>query len=57
MQVVIPRTLEGVIKARLGTGKAIFIMGARQVGKTTLLKQMFSNVPDVLWLNRDENDV
>ena len=57
MQVVIPRTLEGVIKARLGTGKAIIIMGARQVGKTTLLKQMFSNVPDVLWLNGDENDV
>jgi predicted AAA+ superfamily ATPase len=48
MQVVIPRTLEGVIKARLGTGKAIIIMGARQVGKTTLLKQMFSNVPDAL---------
>ena len=57
MQAVINRTLEGVITARLGTGKAIIIMGARQVGKTTLLKRIFADVPNVLWLNGDERDV
>lgn len=39
-------------------GKIIQLMGARQVGKSTLLKdltQPFEN--DVLWLNGDESDV
>lgn len=54
---MIARALEAVVKGRLGTGKAIIILGARQVGKTTLLKRVFSNVPDVLWLNGDERDV
>ena len=32
-------------------------MGARQVGKTTLIKEMFENSPDMIWLNGDELDV
>lgn len=36
-------------------GKAIIIMGARQIGKTTLLRQIFGE--DALWLNGDEYEV
>jgi len=32
-------------------------MGARQVGKTTMLKQLFSGQPGVLWLNGGELEV
>lgn len=32
-------------------------MGARQVGKSTLLRDMFSGRDDVLWLNGDDLDV
>lgn len=51
------RELENIIKKRLNTGKAIVILGARQVGKTTLLKNLFGNSNEVLWLNGDEMDV
>ncbi|MCQ2975683.1 MAG: ATP-binding protein [Bacteroidales bacterium] len=51
------RTLQNIIKERLNKGKAIIIFGARQVGKTTLLKQLFSNTQNVMWLNGDEDDV
>lgn len=39
-------------------GKVILLLGARQVGKTTLLKELVSkiNVPHI-WLNADEADV
>lgn len=33
------------------------IKGPRQVGKTTLLKKLFQNNLDVIWLNGDEIDV
>ena len=39
----------------LNRHKAILVIGARQVGKTTMLKNMFSNTSDILWLNADEN--
>jgi predicted AAA+ superfamily ATPase len=32
-------------------------MGARQTGKTTLLKEIIKDTSDVLWLNADEPDV
>jgi len=54
---MIERILEKTIKNRLNKGKAIVLLGARQVGKTTLLKTIFGNLPDVLWLNGDELDV
>ncbi len=54
---MITRTLQDVIKNRLNQGKAIIIFGARQVGKTTLLKQLFADKQDVMWLNGDEDDV
>lgn len=54
---MITRRLENDIMARIGSGKAIIIMGARQVGKTTMLKNMYGEASGVLWLNGDEQDV
>jgi len=53
---MIERSLKQLIEANLNTGKAIIILGARQTGKTTLLKQLFSNNEGVIWLNGDEPD-
>lgn len=54
---MIKRILEEKIKAKLYDGKAIILLGARQVGKTTLLNTLFKNSGDTLWLNGDEPDV
>lgn len=54
---MIARLLENIIQTKLNKGKAIILMGARQVGKTTLLKNIFSSNADILWLNGDETDV
>lgn len=54
---MVERVLEEIVKNKLNTGKAIVLLGARQVGKTTLLKKLFGNSVDVLWLNGDEIDV
>ncbi len=53
---MIERTLQKKITSWAGKGKAIVIMGARQVGKTTMLHQMFDGA-GVVWLNGDEVDV
>ena len=50
---MIKRDIEDKIRTKIGLGKAIVIYGARQVGKTTLLHQIFDETPDVLWLNGD----
>lgn len=50
---MIKRDIEDGIRAKLKKGKAIVIYGARQVGKTTLLHQLFDNTPNTLWLNGD----
>ena len=54
---MIERILEKLIKTTLYTGKAIVLLGARQVGKTTLLKMLFGSSEAVLWMNGDEMDV
>jgi len=54
---MIERVLEKTIKNKLNKGKAIVLLGARQVGKTTLLKTIFGKSLDVLWLNGDELDI
>ena len=55
---MIPRIIESSIRERLFKGKAIIISGPRQVGKTTLLKQLNNVDPEhVLWLNCDEPDI
>ena len=49
--------LETTIQQRLWQGKAIILFGARQVGKTTMLRNMLQGRDDVLWLNGDEQDI
>lgn len=54
---MIKRILHDVIKQRLYKGKAIVLIGARQVGKTTLLKEIFPTQNDMLWFNADDMPV
>jgi predicted AAA+ superfamily ATPase len=53
----ITRFLEQTLREKLKSKKAIILLGARQVGKTTLLRELFKNEEKVLWLNGDELDV
>ena len=53
---MIDRTIEQTIVPLLHSHKAIIIVGARQVGKSTLLDKMLSGHGDVLWLNGDDPD-
>ncbi|MDR1498174.1 MAG: ATP-binding protein [Puniceicoccales bacterium] len=53
---MIKRDIQKRIEARLGGKRAVLLIGARQVGKTSLLKEMFSGKPGVLWLNGDDPD-
>jgi predicted AAA+ superfamily ATPase len=51
---MIARTIERNIAEEVTDGrKAIVLLGARQVGKTTLLRSLFAQRGDVLWLNGD----
>ncbi|MBR3256869.1 ATP-binding protein [Candidatus Saccharibacteria bacterium] len=55
---MITRDLEETIRSKLPEKKVIIIFGARQVGKTTLLKTLFgepNSSPDILWLNGDDS--
>lgn len=54
---MIERTLKQKIGKMVGTEKAIIIMGPRQVGKSTLLHEMFGASQEVIWLNGDDPDV
>ena len=54
---MITRNLEKNITSLFGKRKAIVIMGARQVGKSTLLQQMLAGRKDVVWMNGDEMDI
>ena len=49
--------LEEQIISLLGKGKAIVIMGARQVGKSTLLETIFRHREGVLWMTGDDLDI
>lgn len=55
---MIIRIVQGLVEKRLHTGKAIILLGARQVGKTTILRQLTkAKEEETLWLNGDETDV
>lgn len=55
---MITRKLQPVLEKRLGEHKAILLLGPRQVGKTTLVKQLTGLTNGkVLWFNGDEADV
>ena len=51
---MIKRFITSRVLNNLHKGKAILIMGARQSGKTTLLKGLFPAQQDVLYLNCDD---
>ncbi len=51
-----PRLLEKTIKEKMGTGKAIIVTGARQVGKTTLIKKILEG-QRFLFLDGDDPSV
>lgn len=55
---MIERQLENIIQKRIFKGKAIMIVGPRQVGKTTLLKMIIkSTEKKTLFWNCDEPDI
>ena len=55
---MIVRTLQQRIEENLFKGKAIIVIGARQVGKSTLFRQIVGGRPEkVLSLNCDEPEV
>lgn len=54
---MIHRTLEDNIRQVIGTNKAIIIIGARQVGKSTLLNQLLGDNKETLWMNGDDIDI
>ena len=54
---MIGRYLEKNVAKLLGTEKALIIMGARQVGKSTLLETILKQHTDVLWMNGDDIDI
>lgn len=54
---MIIRALEKIIASNLFRNKVIVLLGARQTGKTTLLKKILSQNKDSIWINGDEYDI
>ena len=56
---MIQRTLQKTLESYLGKGKAVLLVGARQVGKSTLFRMLTQEVAesDLLWLNCDQQNV
>jgi uncharacterized protein len=54
---MIERHLKKEIDRRWNSGKAIIVIGPRQVGKTTLLQQICAGRGDYLFLNADEVEI
>ena len=55
---MIDRLLTNVIKEKIFSGKIIIILGARQVGKTTLISDIVDSADKkTLFLNGDESDI
>lgn len=55
--IMIKRHVQKSIENRLNDPKAIVILGARQIGKTTLLDELFKDKNSVLKWNGDEADI
>ncbi len=55
---MIPRIIQSQLLEDMFQGKAVIVMGPRQVGKTTLL-EMIRSVTEAktMWLNCDEPDI
>jgi hypothetical protein len=51
---MVTRIIEDSIRTEISIGrKAVILLGARQVGKTTLLRTLFAESGEYLWLNGD----
>lgn len=52
---MIQRTLQKVLEQYMGKGKALLLIGARQVGKSTLFRMLTETITEdtLLWLNCD----
>ncbi len=53
---MIKRMIEPLIRQDFGKGKVVLVLGARQVGKTTLLQQLSAGVQKSIMLNCDNAD-
>lgn len=53
---MIKRDIESRIRSDFGKGKVVLVLGARQVGKTTLLDQLAAGVEKVVRFNCDNAD-
>ncbi len=51
---MIDRLLENQILRRMEDGKVLLLFGGRQVGKTTIIRKLFTKKEGVLWLNGNE---
>lgn len=54
---ILERNTENILLKALNTDKVIILFGARQVGKTTLVKKILLSIPNSLYLTCDEPDV
>lgn len=54
---MIPRLVAGKLNERLGKGKAIVLLGPRQVGKTTMLLDILEKDKAGVYLDCDEPDI
>lgn len=54
---MIKRTIRQKIENRIDQEKIILLFGARQVGKTTLLKEIASEHDNYMWYNADDPEV
>lgn len=55
---MITRQIQEYLVSKLGDSKAIILLGPRQVGKSTLIRQLSSTFADpVVWMNGDESDI
>ena len=56
---MIKRTLQDKLTQYVGKGKAILLIGARQVGKSTLFKMLTNEISkeNLIWLNCDQESV
>ena len=54
---IIKRSIKSQVVEALGQKKVIIIYGARQVGKTTLVKEIIAEIPNSAYFSCDEPDV
>lgn len=54
---IIHRNIDETLKKWVNRKKVLVLIGARQVGKTTLLKRLFSGSEQQVWFNADEINI